>query len=262
MSYILDALKKADRERNLAKVPTLTTLHIPVYVRRRRAAFWVLAGLLMAGGLLYWALRPSPMAAPVARVEPQGVVGGVSPDSAGESARAPVSNQPASGPPASWAVPDPSGPRAEFQRDVRRQAEREPGPMFRPRQSLPSPASQPVPEPIRVESVKPRPAEAARMLPSPVPEVQPSKEAQPARTDPIAPPPVTVLPNQPTLNEAIAKMTLDVFVYGVSEADRMVTINGRRYIKGQLVDGRYLVEDITPEGVLLTFQGERALLRP
>jgi hypothetical protein len=60
----------------------------------------------------------------------------------------------------------------------------------------------------------------------------------------------------------MTKMTLEVFVYADAEADRMVTINGRRYTKGQLVDGRYLVEDITPEGVRLSFQGERAILRP
>jgi hypothetical protein len=66
----------------------------------------------------------------------------------------------------------------------------------------------------------------------------------------------------PALGAAIPKMTLNVFVYAAAEADRMVMINGQRYVKGQQVDGHYLVEDITPEGVLLSFEGERALLRP
>ena len=57
-------------------------------------------------------------------------------------------------------------------------------------------------------------------------------------------------------------MTLDVFVYTDAEADRMAVINGRRYIKGQLVDGHYLVESISPEGVVLRYNDERAVLRP
>ena len=57
-------------------------------------------------------------------------------------------------------------------------------------------------------------------------------------------------------------MTLDVFVYTDIEADRMVIINGRRYVRGQLVDGLYLVEEIAPEGAVLSYQGERVVLRP
>jgi type II secretory pathway component PulC len=57
-------------------------------------------------------------------------------------------------------------------------------------------------------------------------------------------------------------MTLEVFVYTDVEGDRMAVINGRRYVKGQLVDGLYLVESINPDGVVLTYQGDRAVLRP
>ncbi|HWT81574.1 MAG TPA: general secretion pathway protein GspB [Candidatus Methylomirabilis sp.] len=57
-------------------------------------------------------------------------------------------------------------------------------------------------------------------------------------------------------------MRLDVFVYTGVKADRMVVINGRRYAEGQYVDGVYLLEEITSEGAVLSYQGERALLRP
>jgi phage host-nuclease inhibitor protein Gam len=57
-------------------------------------------------------------------------------------------------------------------------------------------------------------------------------------------------------------MTLDVFVYTEVEADRMAVINGRRYVKGQLIDGLYVVESINPDGVVLTYQRERVVLRP
>jgi hypothetical protein len=57
-------------------------------------------------------------------------------------------------------------------------------------------------------------------------------------------------------------MKLDVFVYTDVEVDRMVVINGRKYVVGQLVNGVYLLEGITREGAVLTYQGERLVLRP
>jgi hypothetical protein len=71
-----------------------------------------------------------------------------------------------------------------------------------------------------------------------------------------------VTAKSPTLREAMAKMTVDVFVYTSVEADRMVVISGRRYVEGEYVNGLYLLESITPEGVVLSHQGERLLLRP
>ena len=66
----------------------------------------------------------------------------------------------------------------------------------------------------------------------------------------------------PTLQEAVARMKLGVFVYTDVKAKRMVVIDGRSYAEGDLVDGRYLVEAITSEGVILSREGERALLKP
>ncbi len=53
-----------------------------------------------------------------------------------------------------------------------------------------------------------------------------------------------------------------MLVYSDTEADRMVTINGRKYVKGDAVDGRYMIEAITREGVTLSYGGEKAVLRP
>ncbi len=60
----------------------------------------------------------------------------------------------------------------------------------------------------------------------------------------------------------MAKMTLNVLVVTQAEAERMVIINGKRYMRGDLVDGRYQIEEITREGAVLSLEGERALLRP
>jgi hypothetical protein len=81
---------------------------------------------------------------------------------------------------------------------------------------------------------------------------------------PIPEPPRTVAAPAPpapqTLRDAMAKMTLNVLVYTEAKASRMVTINGRQYAEGQLVEDLYLVESIRPEGALLLYQGERVLL--
>jgi hypothetical protein len=65
-----------------------------------------------------------------------------------------------------------------------------------------------------------------------------------------------------TLAEAVAKMTLNMLMYDEAEADRRVYINGKKYIKGDLVEGKYLIEQITKEGATLSYQGVRLVLRP
>ncbi len=57
-------------------------------------------------------------------------------------------------------------------------------------------------------------------------------------------------------------MKLDILVYTDVPADRMVIINGQKYVVGQHVDGLYLLEAITREGAVLSYQGERAVLPP
>jgi len=57
-------------------------------------------------------------------------------------------------------------------------------------------------------------------------------------------------------------MRLEVLVYSEVAAERMVFINGRKYLQGQAVDGKYVVERITPDGAILTHQGQRFLLKP
>jgi hypothetical protein len=57
-------------------------------------------------------------------------------------------------------------------------------------------------------------------------------------------------------------MKLDIFVYADVQDKRMVVIDGRRYVEGDQVGGRYLLEAITSEGVVLSHGGARAILRP
>jgi general secretion pathway protein B len=262
MSYILDALKKADRERNLSKVPTLTTVHIPVYVTGRRIVIWLVAGTLACGGALAWILRPSPPAIPVSDGLPSKGAAGSPEASRADAKPSPAPGQPprASVPP--LVEPPPAVPGTGFRGEVSRQLERRPEASPRPSQVVPRQPAKIATERAERRALEPRPVEP---IPAPAlrqTEPPPSVEARPGRADTAVAPPAAAPPHQPTLREASAKMTLDVFVYTDVEADRMAVINGRRYVVGQFVDGLYRVDDITPEGVVLTYQGERVVLSP
>jgi hypothetical protein len=60
----------------------------------------------------------------------------------------------------------------------------------------------------------------------------------------------------------MAMMNLTVLLYSDTPADRIVFINGRKYVEGDHIDGKYLLESITLEGAVLSYQGEQAVLHP
>jgi general secretion pathway protein B len=122
---------------------------------------------------------------------------------------------------------------------------------------MPIEPRRPEPKPVQPGSAAPEPAE-----PSPRPQVEPSPGADRARADAVVPSPPSLPAYAPVLRDAMAKMTLDVFLYTEAKAERMVVINGRKYVEGQHVEELYLLEGITPEGVVLSYRGERAILRP
>jgi len=60
----------------------------------------------------------------------------------------------------------------------------------------------------------------------------------------------------------LPRLTLDVLVYSDVPAERLVFINGRKYVEGQAVDGETVVEQITSDGATLRYQGKPVVLRP
>jgi general secretion pathway protein B len=64
MSYILDALKRAERDRHLAHVPTLATVHSSAH-RTRPRWLWVGGGVLLVNAIVVMLLlRAGPVAGP------------------------------------------------------------------------------------------------------------------------------------------------------------------------------------------------------
>lgn len=103
---------------------------------------------------------------------------------------------------------------------------------------MPAAEVRPAADPVAPLAVAPSPA------PAPLPDAGAARAAQPA--------PATPLP----------RLALDVLVYSEIPAERLVFINGRKYVEGQTVNGEVVVEQITPDGAVLEHQGRRIVLRP
>lgn len=73
-------------------------------------------------------------------------------------------------------------------------------------------------------------------------------------------PPDEVLPSISEINMTGPELHLDVHVYATQPAERFVYINMRRYHEGQVLEEGPTVERIRRDGVVLSYQGIRFLL--
>jgi general secretion pathway protein B len=65
----------------------------------------------------------------------------------------------------------------------------------------------------------------------------------------------------PAGDDILSKLKLTVHVYAENPPDRLVFINGTKYVQGDRIDGKALVEEITQDGAVVSFEGRRAVLR-
>jgi general secretion pathway protein B len=279
VSYILDALRKAERERSVSRVPTLSSAHSEAESLPRSPRIWAIgAGLglsaIVAGAILWASGRPPPAreaaTPPVAASSPATL--GTSVDSAPPPPAPPRAPQPAEPAPVRAAGPA---------------VERPPGGGVAARPSLApvAPAAAP-PAAARASTDLRRAPEEARSPMPPAARQAAVAEAPPpplraARNDAVAesrtggdlaaqPPLATappsdggaIRPAQPATGETLPRLTLDVLVYSDVPAERLIFINGRKYVEGQAVDGGGVVEQIMPDGVILRREGKQIVLRP
>lgn len=224
MSFILDALRKSDAERQRTATPGLADVRYAT--RRSRRNVWIpvlvlvlLANMLFMG--LQWyrgAATPTPAAEPAAAPAPAG------------------------------AEPTPPGPAPI--RPLAREADANLPATERLAVTTPRTAPPP-PAPVRsppadtapveaVEPTLPRPKPASRII---------EGEELPTAADLIAAGTLTM----PSLN-------LDLHVYSDAATGRFVIINGRKYREGAELTEGPRVETITPDGVILSNQGRRFAL--
>ena len=278
MSYILDALRKAERDRQVSRVPTLATAHGGAELLRRPHWAWAVAVGAVALSAVVTYSRPW---APTR------------PDPAREAARPPA----AAPDPAARASAAPEAPPPALERAPEGLAaapaltpgpavERPPGGHVpaRPHVAPPAKATRTVgagddlrrapdrraspeaPTTKRASAAEARPPSPAVMDRAPVPEPRPGGNpvAQPAVVAAPAPLPDAGAGRgaQPASPQTLPRLTLDVLVYSEVPAERLVFISGRKYVEGQMLDGDTVVEQITPDGAVLQHQGKRIVLRP
>lgn len=237
MSYILDALKKSERERTAAAAPdTHHVLATESARRRRRLPFW-LAIIVVVNALvlsaLWWHLQPTP---PQPNATREGLSAMPSTASASPTARArgDAASQPghSDGPSPSSDAAAALGTRA-------------------PADSAGSGAA---------EALSKAAADGLATAATPSPEDAPAKpNQQPVK---IASGPLPLLRDMPDeFRRAVPPVHLDVHVYADDPADRFVLVGLKRYHEGDRMQSGIRLEKITPDGMVLSYQGTRFRVR-
>ena len=232
MSYIYEALKRAEDENARGVAASTRVRRRPFFATSSRAWLWVLIGVLAANaaGLITLTLvrRSHPPSAPLT------------------TTAEPVA-QPAVSPPQGSGAADitPSAPPAIT--------------TARPAIAHTKPI---VPPPARPAPAEPR-ADSARATPTAVaPDTLSLRPEAPAPIAPVVPPPAiapaAVTPGPLAID--ISKLHVQVVVYSEIPTERMVIIDGRRYAEGQKLDAETVVESITPNGAVVSRQGQRVTL--
>lgn len=245
MSYILDALRKSDQLRQRGAAPTLLLGQATAAAPKQPALFsyGVLALVLLGAGIAIGWLRPW---------QPQPAA----PAPAAIAARPPAPRQ--SQAPAAQTV---MAPKAQPELKV---------------QSL-APATQAVPAPMSAAARAPVPAPARRhavtgvdgerqsaplkavaavskKAAAPVPEPAPNSGGGVAAAAPV--PSVMAMAELPlAIQQELPPMSISIHAYSGKVAERLVGINNRLLHEGEEVTPGLRLEQITPDGMILSYKG-------
>jgi general secretion pathway protein B len=233
MSYILDALRKSDQQRQRGAAPTLHAGQAAAQAPKQPAflAYGLLAAVLVGAGMVIGWLRPwqAEQAAP-GRAE--------------LVAAKPLESTPRQLPPAPSEMAPQRKPEPQLQNAA--------------------PTAQAAPAPALVPAKPPRPA---RAKPEPRSAPPAADGALPART--AAPTPavgtaadaarvqtVISMAELPlALQQELPPMTISVHAYSGNPGDRLVGINNRTLREGEYVVPGLKLEQITPEGMIFGYKG-------
>jgi general secretion pathway protein B len=229
MSYILDALKKAEQERGSAQLQSVASGRADRSVYRNRRRPFVLALVCLVGILsIYWLNQgrnreiTSVSRQPETRTGPmQAIVPSSDFPKSGQSADNTVSSATPVQPAEQIRV---KPPVADF-----------------------SNASKTTP-------AAPKPNETAPLI-SPNDRIAPAQIQQAAEPEKSEPAPTS-------LREATSKMSVTMLMYSDNPSERIVFINSHKYKEGDYIEGRYRLDKIALDGVELSFKGERMFIRP
>jgi len=232
MSFILDALRKSEIERQRQSGPSMAEFPIAREDRRMPVAL-IAIGVLLAvnvGVILFMLLRnqaaPAAAATQVALAAPASVTS-APPAGAAAPVTAPAST--AATLPETPGVPSPLEAQAAGGDDY----------------------EESTPEIYGMPSTQPPEAPDPTLIPEPQP------------TNPgviYGQAPTTEDASAVTAATGLPEMTIDLHIYSEIPAKRAVFINGRRYVQGDHIAEGPVVEQITRDGAMLSYRGRRFLL--
>ena len=230
MSFILDALRKSEHERQRQAGPGIADIPVARAAPRVPVALIAVAALLAVnlGVLLYFMLRDE--TPEVLREAPVTV-----------APVAPAASQPQPAPVAAIVPPAPAiaAPEHREVRPLTREAAPELPEEDAPAQPDPS-LLPPAPGLVPPAPSLPRPTLAG------------------SRAGGESVPRLDTLPAQATAG--LPALNLDLHIYATDPGQRAAFINGRRYREGDTMPEGVEVSSITPDGAVLSYRGQRFLL--
>jgi general secretion pathway protein B len=223
MSFILDALKKSEIERQRQSVPGLMDARSGP--RRNRLPFWAIAlGVLLGINLLVLTFVLMRKSAPAALTSQAAAVAA----SAAEAAAPP---------------------------EAQHFSPLDPAPVYAP--EIPVSAAESAAT-LRPPAVRNSPAEAAAAVIHPAHHPDPLLTDEDAKADQEVLPSINEI--NLTGAQALPELHLDVHVYATRPAERFVYVNMRKYREGATLQEGPTLERIRRDGVVLNYQGLRFVL--
>ena len=261
MSFILDALRKSEHQRQKSTGPGLA--EIPVAAPRPKTNVWATAAVtllvvnLTAVGVLLLR-RADPPETPAAASTP-GQAPAASAPTPAAAATPPVANPTLAPPAPTTATAAPAAQRpAEPGRNPLAEEVGDIAPGLEPGMadaaaSIPAgpPAVARQGAPNRGGSVVYAPVPEANDAPYTPPPAEPEASAEPA-------PSRAALPGADDMvARGMPELHLDLHVYSNVPKQRFIFVNSRKYVEGDTLQEGAVVEKITPDGAVLSFRGSR-----
>ena len=260
MSFILDALRKSEHARQRQTGPGLA--EVPVAPAKPKTNVWATAAvallvvnLLAVGILLLRRAQQDDKAAATLPIE-SAPVASVAADTANPTLVVP---SPTVGTPVTQGaapvrapIDEPAGPGA------RNPLADEVGEMPGASEASAQSAASAVPAGPRAVTRTSDARRGGSVVYAPVPEASDLPYSAPP-AEPQAAPPVAVMPtaDEVTARGSVPPLHLDLHVYVAQPQQRFIFVNSRKYKEGDTLAEGPLVEQITPDGAVLNFQGSR-----
>lgn len=239
MSYILDALRKSDQQRQRGAVPTLLTAQAATAAPKQPAYLFygLIAAVLIGAGFAIGLLRPwqpeytAPAPGPVAIRPP--------PLSPPQTAMAP--------PPA---LPE-MAPRPERKSPARK--------TISAAQTAPARAATKQDAPARAETAtQGTPPEAVAAVPKVAAPPAPVQPVGKGPADAAPEPKVMTMSELPlSIQQEMPAMSVSIHAYSGQPQNRLVGINERMLHEGDYVASGLRLEQITPDGMIFSYKGYR-----